>query len=161
MVLQRGDQVREFTAQNQSGQIVASADIIAAGPTVFFFYPKAMTPGCTKESCHFRDLAGEFDAAGGQLFGVSADSPERQAEFDQKHSLGIPLLSDPARDVAKIFGVKRLGPILNRRATFVVDTNGIVVDSLSSEFNMNQHADWALEVIKSMTNASSPDSSGS
>lgn len=149
-MLQRGDHVKEFTVKDQTGATVDSSTIIARGPTVFFFYPKAMTPGCTKESCHFRDLASEFDTAGGQLFGISADSPERQSEFDQKHSLGIPLLSDPDRNVAKIFGVKRPGPILNRRATFVVDQDGKVLDSFSSEFNMGEHADWALEVIKSL-----------
>ncbi len=72
-----------------------------------FFYPGAMTYGCTKESCHFRDLKLEFEQAGGQRVGISADTVEKQKEFSDKYSFDYPLLSDPDRKVAEIFGVKR------------------------------------------------------
>ena len=58
---------------------------LANGPIVLFFYPKALTGGCTKESCHFRDLAAEFAAVGAQRFGISADPVERQKKFSDKH----------------------------------------------------------------------------
>ena len=74
---------------------------------MLFFYPAAMTYGCTKESCHFRDMAGEFAAVGAQPVGISADGVEKQKQFDEKESLGFPLLSDPDREVAALFGVKR------------------------------------------------------
>ena len=73
-----------------------------------------MTYGCTKESCHFRDLAGEFAAVGAQPVGISADTVEKQKQFDEKESLGFPLLSDPDRVVAAHFGAKRSLSFLNQ-----------------------------------------------
>ncbi|MFN7149239.1 MAG: peroxiredoxin, partial [Microthrixaceae bacterium] len=115
---------------------------------VLFFYPKAMTSGCTKESCHFRDLAGEFAALGAQRVGISADKVHKQAAFDDKHGLGYPLLSDPDRTVAAAFGVKRMGPIPNRRSTFVIGADGRILAEVSSETNMDVHADKALEALR-------------
>ena len=92
-MIQAGDRAPEFSAPDQTGKVVRLTDLLANGPVVLFFYPKAMTTGCTKESCHFRDLAGEFAAVGAQRVGISADAVEKQAKFDEKHSLGYPLLS--------------------------------------------------------------------
>jgi peroxiredoxin Q/BCP len=148
-MLSTGDQAPDFTLQDQTGQQVSLDALLADGPVVLFFYPKAMTSGCTKESCHFRDLAGEFAALGAQRVGISADKVDKQAAFDQKHSLGYPLLSDPDRSVASAFGVKRPGPIFNKRATFVIGTDRHVLAAISSETNMDVHADEALDVLRS------------
>jgi peroxiredoxin Q/BCP len=114
---------------------------------VLFFYPAAMTYGCTKESCHFRDLSAEFAAVGAQPVGISADPVEKQKQFDEKESLGLPLLSDPDRKVAAELGAKRgFGP--NKRTTFVIDTDRTVLDVIHSEISMNSHADKALAVLK-------------
>jgi peroxiredoxin Q/BCP len=147
--MQTGDRVPDFTATDQHGQSVRFADLLAVGPVVLFFYPKAMTTGCTKESCHFRDLAGEFADVGAQRVGISADSVERQARFDAKHDLGYPLLSDSDKSIAATFGVKRMGPIFNKRTTFVIGQDGTVLERISSETNMDVHADRALEVLRS------------
>lgn len=148
-MLSTGDQAPDFTLQDQTGQQVSLDALLADGPVVLFFYPKAMTSGCTKESCHFRDLAGEFAELGAQRVGISADKVDKQAVFDQKHSLGYPLLSDPDRKVASAFGVKRPGPIFNKRATFVIGTDRRVLAAISSETNMDVHADEALDVLRS------------
>jgi peroxiredoxin Q/BCP len=148
--MQTGDLVPDFTATDQHGATVRFGDLLAQGPVVLFFYPKAMTTGCTKESCHFRDLAGEFAAVGAQRVGISADSVERQARFDAKHDLGYPLLSDPDRSIAGTFGVKRMGPLLNKRTTFVIGQDGTVLERISSEMNMDVHADRALEVLRAV-----------
>jgi thioredoxin-dependent peroxiredoxin len=147
-VIQAGDRAPEFSAPDQTGKVVRLTDLLADGPVVLFFYPKAMTSGCTKESCHFRDLAGEFAAVGAQRVGISADAVEKQAKFDEKHSLGYPLLSDPDRTIAKDFGVKRPGPIMNKRATFVIGRDGVLLGAISSEVNMDKHADEALALLR-------------
>jgi len=95
-------------------------------------------------------LASEFAELGVQRVGVSADPVDRQKEFDDKNDLGFPLLSDPDKIVAKAFGVKRLGPLPSKRATFVIDTDRRVVKAISSETNMVTHADEALEALRSM-----------
>ena len=75
---------------------------------------------------------------------------DRHKEFDDKNSLCFPLLSDPARDVAKTFGVKRMGPLPSKRATFVVDKDRRLVRAVRSETNMLTHADEALEALRSL-----------
>jgi peroxiredoxin Q/BCP len=147
-MLSTGDTAPDFTLQDQSGTEVSLSGLLAAGPVVLFFYPKAMTTGCTKESCHFRDLAGEFAEVGAQRVGISADKVAKQAAFDAKHTLGYPLLSDPDRAVASQFGVKRMGPLMNKRATFVIGTDRTVLAAISSEMNMDVHADEALSVLR-------------
>jgi peroxiredoxin Q/BCP len=148
-MLSTGDMAPDFTLADQTGRQVSLGELLSAGPIVLFFYPKAMTTGCTKESCHFRDMAGEFADAGGQRVGISADKVDKQAEFDAKHDLGYPLLSDPDRKVAAAFGVKRPGPIFNKRATFVIGTDRTILAAISSETNMDVHADEALSVLRS------------
>ncbi|MDY7106039.1 MAG: peroxiredoxin [Actinomycetota bacterium] len=147
-MLREGDTAPEFTLDDQSGQPVTLSQELENGPVVVFFYPRALTRGCTAESCHFRDLRAEFEQVGARAIGISADSTDRQAEFDRRHSLGLPLLSDPDRAVARQFGVKRPGPLFNRRATFVIDTDRRILAAYSSELNMDLHADRALDTLR-------------
>ena len=147
-MLSTGDQVEDFTLADQSGGSRSLSGLLENGPVVLFFYPKAMTTGCTKESCHFRDLGSEFEAVGAQRVGISADKVDRQARFDAKHGLGYPLLSDPDRTVARQFGVKRPGPLMNKRATFVIGTDRRILGAFSSEMNMEAHADEALSLLR-------------
>jgi peroxiredoxin Q/BCP len=148
-----GQFVDDFEATDQHGATRRLSELLGAGPVVLYFYPKAFTPGCTKEACHFRDMNAELRAVGGQAVGVSADAVERQAAFDEKHSLGFPLLSDPDRRLARLFGVKRPGPIFNKRATFVIDTDRRVLAVISSEMNMNVHADQAIATLRARPGA--------
>jgi thioredoxin-dependent peroxiredoxin len=148
MPLRPGETAPEFELPDQRGEPVSLTSLLANGPVVLFWYPAAMTTGCTRESCHFRDLAAEFAEVGAQRVGISADEPEKQAEFDEKHDLGYPLLSDPDRAVASAYGVKRPGPLMNKRTTFVIDADGTIRDVISSEINMNAHADKALAALR-------------
>ena len=143
-----GDEVPDFELVADDGQSVRLYDELAKGPVVLFFYPKALTRGCTQESCHFRDLGAEFDAVGARRLGISADSVERQQQFTAKHGFDYPLLSDPDRQVARVFGVKRPGPLFNRRATFVIGSDRHLLASIASEMNMDKHADEALSVLR-------------
>ncbi|MGD9792613.1 MAG: peroxiredoxin [Acidimicrobiia bacterium] len=146
--MRQGDLAPDFEAVTQHGERVRLGDYLAAGPVVLFLYPRAMTRGCTAESCHFRDLAAEFAAAGAVRLGISADPVDRQAAFADKEGLDYPLLSDPDRSVARAFGVKRPGPLFNRRATFVIDTDRTVLEVIASETNMHTHADAALAALR-------------
>lgn len=146
--MQKGDLVPDFTLDDQDGQPRSLDSFLAQGPVVLFFYPAAMTSGCTKESCHFRDLASEFAAKGAQRVGISMDSVEKQATFTSTNNLDYPLLADVGGKVAKIFGVKRVLDLLKvKRTTFVIGTDHRVLDVISSETNMNVHAERALSVL--------------
>lgn len=149
--MKRGDRVPDFELPDQTGAKRSLADLVAGGPIVLFFYPAAMTPGCTKEACHFRDLAGEFADVGASRVGISTDTVDKQARFSDSQRFDYPLLSDRDGAVAEIFGVKRglLGKFLPvKRTTFVIDSDRTVLEVISSEINMDTHADKALEVLR-------------
>jgi peroxiredoxin Q/BCP len=143
-----GDQAPEFELTDETGTVRRLSDLLASGPVVLFFYPGAMTPICTKESCHFRDLKAEFDALGAQPVGISADTVGKQKQFADTYSFGFPLLSDPDRTVAKAYGVYRNIPGLpNKRATFVIGRDGRLLDVIKSELRAGVHADRALHAL--------------
>jgi peroxiredoxin Q/BCP len=150
-----GDFIDDFALPDHTGTKRAFSDFLSKGPVVLFFYPAAMTPGCTKEACHFRDLAGEFAAVGAQRVGISTDGVDKQAEFAEKQKFDYPLLSDEDGTVATAFGVKRglLGKFMPvKRTTFVIDTDRRVLDVIASEISMDTHADKALEVLRERAN---------
>jgi len=148
--MDKGDLAPDFELPDEDGVPRRLSDLAANGPVVLFFYPAAMTYGCTKESCHFRDMKSEFEAVGAQRVGISADEVEKQKRFSDKHAFDYPLLSDPDGSVATQFGVRRgfakLSP--TKRATFVIGSDLRVLDVIQSEVRMNVHADRALEVLK-------------
>lgn len=148
VTLSIGSLAPPFTAADQTGREVALTDLLAVGPVVLFFYPRAFTPVCTTESCHFRDLTGELRELGAQPVGVSADDVERQAAFAAQHDIGYPLLSDPDRSIARAYGVKRPGPLFTKRKTFVIDTERRVLAVIGGELDAKVHADKALEVLR-------------
>jgi peroxiredoxin Q/BCP len=151
MAKNAGDLVDDFELPDQTGTPRRLSTLLADGPVVLFFYPAAMTSGCTKESCHFRDLAAEFEAAGAQRVGISRDSVDKQRQFAEINAFDYPLLSDTGGAVATALGVKRklpLGALSTRRMTFVIDTDRRILEVIQSEMNMDQHADRALEVLK-------------
>jgi thioredoxin-dependent peroxiredoxin len=149
--MKRGDQVADFELPDQNGTSRSLTGLLADGPVVLFFYPAAMTPGCTKEACHFRDLASEFDAVGAHRVGISTDTVAKQAKFAEMQNFDYPLLSDADGVVAEQFGVKRglLGKVMPvKRTTFVIDTHRTVLDVIASELSMDSHADKALELLR-------------
>lgn len=149
--MKTGDLVADFELPDQTGTPRRLSTLLADGPVVLFFYPAAGTPGCTREACHFRDVAAEFAAAGATRVGISVDAVAKQARFADDHGFDYPLLSDADGTVAAAFGVKRglLGALIPvKRTTFVIDTDRTVLGVISSEFNVNTHADRALELLR-------------
>jgi peroxiredoxin Q/BCP len=148
-VVRKNDVAYDFTLKDQDGNDRTLSTMVKDGPVVLFFYPAAMSPGCTKESCHFRDLRHEFEAIGAQPVGISMDSTDRQAQFSKKNSLDFPLLADVNGDVARHYGVKRSLNLLKvKRATFIIGSDMRVRDVITSEVSMNSHADRALEALR-------------
>jgi thioredoxin-dependent peroxiredoxin len=126
-----GDQAPDFTLPDSTGTPRALADY-RGRKVVLYFYPAAMTPGCTTEACDFRDNLNSLEAAGYQVIGISKDRPEENARFAEQEALNFPLLSDPTLEVHRAyaaFGEKSLygktveGTI---RSTFVIDEHGRV-----------------------------------
>ncbi len=144
-----GDTASEFELPDQDGRQRTLRELIATGPLVLFFYPLALTPGCTKEGCHFRDLAAEFEQVGAQLAGISTDPLGKQKRFSDRYGFDYPLLCDVDGSVARAFDVKRrFGPLPVKRTTFVIGADRRVLEVIASELNMNVHADKALDALR-------------
>jgi peroxiredoxin Q/BCP len=144
-----GDKVEDFALPDETGTTRTLSELLEDGPVVLFFYPAALTPGCTAEACHFRDLAAEFAALGARPVGISGDAVDRQQEFAGRHGLGMPLLSDADGTVRERFGVQRgfsLAP--TKRVTFVIARDRTVLEVVRSELRMNAHADRALAALR-------------
>jgi peroxiredoxin Q/BCP len=146
-----GDQVADFELPDASGTPRRLAEFLGQGPVVLFFYPAALSKGCTAEACRFRDLAAEFAALGAEAIGISPDPVDRQREFATRETLGMPLLSDVDGVVARQFEVKRrLGLIPVKRHTFISDRNGQLLEIVKSEVRMAVHGDRALEALRKL-----------
>lgn len=146
--LSTGELAPDFTLPDQGGEPRRLSTLLEQGAVVLFFYPTAMSGGCTKEACRFRDLKAEFAAAGAQPVGISMDAVDTQQQFDGLQSLGMPLLSDADGAVATAFGVRRKYITPVKRATFVIGTDGRIVEVIESEWSMDTHADSALKALQ-------------
>ncbi len=129
--LQAGQPAPGFTLSDALGNEVSLSDF-SGTKLIIFFYPAAMTPGCTKEACDFRDSLAPLRAAGYHVIGISPDSAAKLARFAERDHLTYPLLSDPDRDVLTAYGAygekKLYGKVVTGviRSTIVLDEHGIV-----------------------------------
>jgi peroxiredoxin Q/BCP len=129
--LSPGDPAPDFALTDDTGASVSLAGL-RGRKVVVYFYPAAMTPGCTKQACDFTDSLDSLQAAGYTVLGVSPDKPERLATFREKEGLRITLLSDPDREVLTAWGAfgekKMYGKVVQGviRSTFVVDEQGAI-----------------------------------
>jgi peroxiredoxin Q/BCP len=127
--LSPGDPAPDFTLTSDSGDAVSLKDL-RGQKVIVYFYPAAMTPGCTKQACDFTDNLASLTAAGYEVLGISPDTPEKLAKFRERDSLTIRLLSDPDRSVMKAYGAFGLKKLYGKemegviRSTFVVDEDG-------------------------------------
>ena len=130
--LQPGDTAPDFTLTNDAGQEVTLSDL-KDQKVIVYFYPAAMTPGCTKQACDFSDSIDRLQAEGYSVLGISPDKPEKLAKFRERDGLTITLLSDPSKEVLQewgAFGEKKLyGKVVEGviRSTFVVEDGTIAL----------------------------------
>lgn len=148
--LRAGDAAPDITLPDQHGKPVALRDLRGRW-VVVYFYPADDTPGCTAESCSFRDAYEDFTDAGAEVIGISADPVESHRQFAEKHRLPFTLLADVDGTARKAFGVGRTFGLLPGRVTFVIDPGGTIRSVFSSQFRPRRHIDEALATIRSAT----------
>lgn len=123
----------KISAVDQDGKTVNFVDVYAKGPTLVYFYPKADTPGCTKQGCSIRDAWADLQAKGIQVLGVSEDKPEAQKKFSDKFSFKHTLIADADGKVAQAFGVDMiLGKMLTQRQSFLIKDGKVVWNMLKA-----------------------------
>ncbi len=135
MQLEAGQKAPTFTAADQTGT-VRSSEEFAGSKLVIYFYPKAFTPGCTTESCDFRDRHEFLQAQGYQVLGVSPDKPDKLQKFKDEYHLPFDLLSDPDHTMAAAYGAFGTKKNYGReyqgiiRSTFLINEDGTIKDAL-------------------------------
>jgi peroxiredoxin Q/BCP len=131
MALELGDTAPDFTLPDQDGNQVSLAEL-RGREVVLYFYPKALTPGCTTQACGVRDHRADYEHAGAVVLGVSPDPVAKVKAFDQKYGLGFPLLADDDHTVAEAYGVWGEKSMYGRkymgveRTTFVIGPDGVI-----------------------------------
>jgi len=142
--LKVGDKAPDFTLPDADGKFYSLSDYVGKKPVVIYFYPKADTPGCTKQACGIRDEWSEFEKNGIQVLGISVDSRSDLKKFEEKYGLNFPLLSDKDKSVSKKYGVLNLLGFASR-VTFIVDKEGNIAH-IMDKVNVESHAKEVLEI---------------
>ena len=144
-MVEEGKPAPDFELESDSGETVKLSDL-RGKPVVLYFYPKDDTPGCTKQACGIRDAWGEFQRAGAEVFGISADSQASHERFKSKYSLPFRLLADPEHKLGQPYGVEQEGKSSYERSTFVIDADGNVA-KIFHRVKPDQHADQVLAAL--------------
>ena len=155
MTIEIGDRAPAFTLEDHTGTRVSLRDF-KGKHLVVYFYPKAMTPGCTTQACDLRDRYQSFAAAGYAIVGISPDPVSRLATFAAEEHLPFPMLSDPDHAVAAAYGAWGMKKNYGReyqgiiRSTFVIDGSGVVTTAWRN-VKAAGHADRLLGLISGST----------
>lgn len=140
----------DFTLNDQEGKPVALSSFRGVKNVVVYFYPKDDTPGCTKESCAFRDQFTAFTDVGAEVLGISSDSEKSHKAFAEKHRLPFRLLSDRGGKVRSAFGVPPTFGVVPGRVTYVIDKEGVIRHAFNSQRNATQHVDESLRILQTL-----------
>ena len=143
LMLAAGDPAPDFVATDCRGRQLRLSEL-KGKKVVLFFFPRAFTPACTLEIRNFRDHQAQIEAQNAVLIGVSLDKPERQCQFAVAENIDFALIGDETREISEKFGV--VWPVLkrDRRATFLIDEQGVVRDVFTHEVQVYRHLDDVL-----------------
>ncbi len=151
-MLNVGDPAPDFELPAHTGEIVRLKDLMGK-IVVLYFYPRAMTSGCTREGIRFNELLEEFEKLGAVVLGVSTDPVEANRRFADKYGFRFLLLSDVEGEVSEKYGVLRItrgGRKAAKRTTFIIDSDGRIAAILKNIRPAEKHADMALEHVKKL-----------
>jgi peroxiredoxin Q/BCP len=151
MSIKVGDNAPDFSLPDQHGSTVSLRDFRSKQAVVLYFYPKDDTPGCTAESCAFRDQYEVFKVAGAEVIGISGDSSESHQKFAAKYNLPFTLLSDKGDQVRKLYGATTAFGFIPGRVTYVIDQEGVVQYVFDSMLNFKGHVEETLKTLQELT----------
>lgn len=147
-MLKPGTPAPDFSLPDETGDTRTLGEFLANGPLILYFYPADFTPGCTKEACSIRDLHDDIIGSGLQVVGVSPQSPESHTKFRAAHKLPFPLLADEDKVAVKAYDVNGPLGIGVRRATFLIDTNGMIQDAVLADLFVGEHTSFINRAIE-------------
>lgn len=148
-MLKVGDKLPDIKLKNQNNEDVDLHDFIGKKPLVIYFYPKDNTRVCTAQACGFRDHYEDFTSLGAEVIGISRDSVDSHKKVANKRQLPFVLLSDQKKIALKAFGVpSMLFGLVPGRVTFVVNKEGEIIHTFTSNFTADDHIEVALNKLK-------------
>ena len=143
-----GNLAPDFTLEDSENNSYTLSDYNGKTPVIIYFYPKASTPGCTKQACGIRDDITKFEENGIAILGISVDSKEDIQEFINEYELNFPLLSDNTKEVSKSYGVlNSIG--VSSRLTFIIDKNGKLAEIIR-DVDVETHSNQIFEMAKKL-----------
>lgn len=157
-MLEKGSKAPEFVLPDDAGQDVSLTELLGEGPLVLYFYPADFTPGCTKEACNIRDLHFDIQAVGLSVAGISPQDPASHRRFRDQYQLPFRLLSDPEKNVIKMFDVNGPLGIGVRRATFLINQDRTIEDVVLADIFIDRHHEFIKNAIALREAASMSDS---
>jgi peroxiredoxin Q/BCP len=150
MMVSIGEIAPDFALPNAEGRMVRLSNY-KGKIIVLYFYPRALTSGCTREAVRFNNLLDKFHELGAVVIGVSADPVERIRKFKEKYGLRFQLLSDEKGDVIRLYDVaKKAKRISAKRITFIIDNDFRIYEILKNIRPAEKHADLALEIVEKL-----------
>ncbi|OGV68982.1 MAG: peroxiredoxin [Lentisphaerae bacterium RIFOXYA12_FULL_48_11] len=143
-----GAEAPDFSAKATGSRTIKLSELKGKW-IVLYFYPKADTPGCTKESCSLRDGYDAIKAAGAVILGVSLDSVENQEKFKSKYTFQFDLLSDSDKKISKAYGVLAVGGLFSQRKTFIIRPDGKIA-YIFEKVDVGRHNEEVLAVLENL-----------
>ncbi len=154
-MLKVGDKAPDFELEDQDGRKIKLLQWKGTSSLILYFYPKDDTPGCTAQSCSFRDHYEELQKLDVKIVGVSSDSTESHKRFVEKYKLPFTLLSDPKGEARKLYDVKKTFGLIPARVSFIINPKGMITYAYSSQINIQKHVDDALTQLRGLAEQTS------
>jgi peroxiredoxin len=144
-----GERAPDFTARATNGADIRLS-ALAGKNVVLYFFPKAFTPGCRRETVRFRDAHVDIEALGGVVIGVSVDDHRTQCDFAATTEATFPMIGDESKEISRLYGVLRPYLKLDKRVTFVIDRTGVIRGIFEHEFQISKHLDGVLHLLEAL-----------
>ena len=146
-MLKPGAKAPEFVLNNDEGVEIALSDLLKNGPLILYFYPADFTPGCTKEACSIRDIHNEIQSVGLTVAGISPQDEDSHRKFREEYDLPFTLLSDPGKEVIKMYDVDGMFGVGVQRATFLISQDRTIQDAVIANVRISRHAEFIEKAV--------------
>jgi peroxiredoxin Q/BCP len=146
-MLKPGTKAPEFVLSNDEGIDTSLSDLLQDGPLILYFYPADFTPGCTKEACSIRDIHEDIQSVGLTVAGVSPQDVDSHRKFRDKYELPFTLLSDPNKEVVRMYDVDGMFGVGVQRATFLISQDRKIRDAVVANVRISRHAEFIEKAV--------------
>lgn len=146
-MLQVGSKAPEFVLTDDQGDEISLTDMLQDGPLILYFYPADFTPGCTREACSIRDIHNDIQSVGLRVAGISPQDVDSHQKFRDEYELPFTLLSDPDKDVIKMYDVDGPFGVGVRRATFLISQDRAIQDAVMADVRIGRHQEFIQKAV--------------